>query len=69
MRKNLLRPEDMPGFNINKEADMPKTTISETKEADGTVITITNSHFKKEMLVDIIDDFPEAIQKIVAPYL
>jgi len=68
-RTNLLRPEDMPGYESAASKDPIKDEEKSFTLDDGTVIVVKKTHVRKEALADCLDDFPEAIQKIVAPFI
>jgi len=68
-RANLLRPEDMPGYASSANKDPIKDEEKSFTLEDGTVIVVKKTHVRRETLADCLEDFPEAIQKIVAPFI
>lgn len=68
-RTNLLRPEDMPGYESAPPKEQDKDSESSFTLEDGTVVVIKKTHVRREALADCLLDFPEAIQKIVAPFI
>ena len=69
LRANLLRPEDIPGYRSAPNKEPIKDEEKSYTLEDGTVIVLKKTHIRRETLLECIDDFPDAIQKIVAPYL
>jgi hypothetical protein len=59
----------MPGYTGEEEKQVPKEIKSEHKLDDGTQIVVLNSHFRQEALAECFEDFPDAIKKIVAPFI
>jgi hypothetical protein len=59
----------MPGYTDTDAKVPPKEEKLEYKEEDGTTITVTRSHFKQELLANCLEDFPDAIKKIVEPFI